>query len=151
MDRNRNEADVFFIPPNFIEGGTVFGGSLRLRNVLEGGILVAASGLPVLGMPFSLTMRIIVLCLTALPLGIVAVIGISGESLSSFAVNFCKYLRNRRVVGVEKNQKKADREKKRPRAKQEDIPQKPAGEKRKPRQKWKGKQEGLEEYDEEFR
>ena len=63
-------------------------------------ILVFAIGMPVfLFLPFGLTTRIIILCLTALPVGLVALIGISGESLSQFLVIFLKYLRNRRVVG----------------------------------------------------
>lgn len=50
-------------------------------------------------LPFGLTARIIALCLTALPVALVALIGISGESLSQFLITFLKYLRNRRVVG----------------------------------------------------
>ena len=46
-----------------------------------------------------MTARIIALCLTALPVALVALIGISGESLSQFLITFLKYLRNRRVVG----------------------------------------------------
>ena len=59
-----------------------------------------AIGTPVfLCLPFGLTARIIALCLTALPVALVALIGISGESLSQFLITFLKYLRNRRVVG----------------------------------------------------
>ena len=97
---NKNDHDTYIIPPNFIETGTFFGGMFRARNVIEAGILVFAIGAPVfLFLPFGLTTRIIILCLTALPVGLVALIGISGESLSQFLVIFLKYLRNRRVVG----------------------------------------------------
>ena len=97
---NKNDHDTYIIPPNFIETGTFFGGMFRARNVIEAGILVFAIGMPVfLFLPFGLTTRIIILCLTALPVGLVALIGISGESLSQFLVIFLKYLRNRRVVG----------------------------------------------------
>lgn len=97
---NKNDHDTYIIPPNFIETGTFFGGMFRARNVIEAGILVFAIGAPVfLFLPFGLTTRIIILCLTALPVGLVALIGISGESLSQFLVTFLKYLRNRRVVG----------------------------------------------------
>ena len=72
----------------------------RARNVIEVGILAFAIGTPVfLCLPFGLTARIIALCLTALPVALVALIGISGESLSQFLITFLKYLRNRRVVG----------------------------------------------------
>ena len=97
---NKNDHDIYIIPPNFIETGTFFGGMFRARNVIEAGILSFAIGTPVfLFLPFGLTARIIALCLTALPVALVALIGISGESLSQFLVTFLKYLRNRRVVG----------------------------------------------------
>ena len=97
---NKNDHDIYIIPPNFIETGTFFGGMLRARNVIEAGILAFAIGTPVfLFLPFGLTARIIALCLTALPVALVALIGISGESLSQFLVTFLKYLRNRRIVG----------------------------------------------------
>ena len=97
---NKNDHDIYIIPPNFIETGTFLGGMFRARNVIEAGILAFAIGTPVfLFLPFGLTARIIALCLTALPVALVALIGISGESLSQFLVTFLKYLRNRRVVG----------------------------------------------------
>ena len=97
---NKNDHDIYIIPPNFIETGTFFGGMFRARNVIEAGFLAFAIGAPVfVFLPFGLTTRIIALCLTALPVALVALIGISGESLSQFLVTFLKYLRNRRIVG----------------------------------------------------
>ena len=97
---NKNDHDIYIIPPNFIETGTFFGGMFRARNVIEAGVLAFAIGAPVfVFLPFGLTTRIIALCLTALPVALVALIGISGESLSQFLVTFLKYLRNRRIVG----------------------------------------------------
>ena len=72
----------------------------KARNVIEAGVLAFAIGVPVFSLlPLGLTARIIALCLTALPAALVALIGISGESLSSFLLIFLKYLRNRRIVG----------------------------------------------------
>ena len=102
---NKNDHDIYIIPPNFIEAGTFFGGMFRARNVIEAGILAFAIGVPVfVFVPFGLTARIIILCLTALPVALVALIGISGESLSEFLIIFLKYLRNRRVVGGDDQQ-----------------------------------------------
>ena len=94
----QEERDVYIIPPNFIEGGTLMGGMLKTRNVIEAGILGALTGVPVLKLPFSLTIRIIVLCLTTLPLVLVALIGIGGGSLSEFILQFFSFLRNRRTL-----------------------------------------------------
>ena len=71
----QEERDTYIIPPNFIEGGTLLGGMFKTRNVIEAGVLGAAVGLPVMSLRLSLTARIIVLCLTALPLVLVALIG----------------------------------------------------------------------------
>ena len=98
---HQRERDTYIIPPNFIDTGTFFGGLFKARNVIEAGILASAIGLPVLlCLPLGLTARIVILCLTALPAALVALIGISGESLSSFLLIFVKYLRNRRILGA---------------------------------------------------
>ena len=76
----------------------------KARNVLEAGILAIVIGGPVLYLPISLTARIIILCLTALPLGILALMGISGESLSAFLLVFLRYLRNRRIIEPKKEE-----------------------------------------------
>ena len=99
MKRTEEQHDTYIIPPNFIEGGTFFGGMFKIRNVIEAGILAVLVGVPVLSIGISLTARIIILCFTALPLALFALIGISGEPLSSYVYAFFKWLKNRRVVG----------------------------------------------------
>lgn len=90
--------DVYIIPPNFIESGTFFGGMFKIRNAIEAGVLVVSAGFPVFKLGLPLTTRIILFCLTGLPLALLALIGISGGSLSSFIIAFVKYLKCRRVV-----------------------------------------------------
>lgn len=102
---SQNEHETYYIPPNFIEGSTLFGGMFKLRNVIEAGIIAVLIGLPIFSLDLSLTVRIIVLCLTALPLALVALIGISGECLSSFILSFFKFVFNRRVIGRTENKK----------------------------------------------
>ena len=102
-EKNEKNKNIYIIPPNFIESGTLFGGMFKLRNAIEAGILALVVGVPVFNMNVSLTTRVIILCLTALPLALLALIGISGESLSSFIYIFIKYLKNRRIIGVSEN------------------------------------------------
>lgn len=97
----QEERDTYIIPPNFIEGGTLMGGMFKTRNVIEAGILAAVTGAPVLNLSMSLTNRIIILCLTTLPLVLVALIGIGGGSLSEFILQFFSFLRNRRTLDRE--------------------------------------------------
>lgn len=100
MSNKQEEREIYYIPPNFIESGTFFGGMFKVRNAIEAGVLALAVGIPVFNLGLPLTTRIILLCLTSLPLALLALIGVAGESLSSFGFIFLKYLKNRRVVGI---------------------------------------------------
>ena len=101
MSMRHEENDIYIIPPNFIDTGTVFGGTIKFRNAAEALILSLLIGFPVFHIPATLTTKIFVACLTVLPAALFAVIGINGESLSSFAINFFVYLKNRRIVGLQ--------------------------------------------------
>lgn len=103
----QEERDTYLIPPNFIEGGTLLGGMFKTRNVIEAGILGALTAVPVMHLALSLTMRIIILCLTTLPLVLLALIGVGGGSLSEFILQFFNYLRNRRILGKDGESKKS--------------------------------------------
>ena len=96
---NLNNSDLYTIPPNFIGSSTFLGGLFKVRNVIEAGILAVVIGVPVIFLlPFGVTVKVTILCLTALPAALFALMGIGGESLSSFLIVFVKYLKNRRVV-----------------------------------------------------
>lgn len=96
--KEREELDVYVIPPNFIEGGKIFGGMFKMRNAIEAGILGGGSAFFVLKIPVSLTAKIIILCVTTLPLAIFGLIGIEGESLTEFVINVFKFFKNRRSL-----------------------------------------------------
>jgi hypothetical protein len=90
--------DVFLIPRNFLQKGTLMGGTLKIRNVIEAGILALAIGIPIVQLPLSITMRIVILCVTSLPAAMISLIGINGESLSAFIINVFRYLLSRRTI-----------------------------------------------------
>ena len=94
----REELDMYIIPPNFVEGGKIFGGMFRLRNAIEAGAIGGGCALLVFRLPVSLTAKIIILCVTALPLAIFGLIGIEGNSLTEFVMNVAKFVRNRRTL-----------------------------------------------------
>ena len=98
MSNQPEERDVYFIPPNFLTSGRLFGGAVRIRNAIEAVILVVATGIPIIKLPFSMTARIILLCLIPLPLGIFGVIGIEGDALTEFLLTWIMWLKNRRVL-----------------------------------------------------
>lgn len=75
---------------------------LKLRNTIESVIFFLLIAVPILKISvFSFTTKIIILCLTALPAGIFALIGVGGESLTAFLINFFHFLRARRTVSAE--------------------------------------------------
>lgn len=98
MSKIEEKHDTYIIPPNFIEGNTLFGGMFKLRNAFEAGLIIVIIGVPVLSLSLSLTVRIVILCMTALPLALLGLMGINGESLSSYAAAFCKFLTKRRII-----------------------------------------------------
>jgi hypothetical protein len=92
------EQQVALIPRNFMERGTFMGGMFRIRNAIEGAVLAAGIGIPVVHLPLSLTTRIVILCMTSLPATMVALIGIGGESLTAFLMNALRFVKNRRII-----------------------------------------------------
>lgn len=98
MTNQEEHSNVHFLPPNFIEKWKILGGSLDIRNAIEAGILLLGIGIPVFHISASLTMRIIIYCFTGLPCGLLALIGIAGESLSAFLMNAIRFLFSRRKI-----------------------------------------------------
>ncbi len=92
---------VYSIPKNFIDKSTVLGGEIATRNAIEGAILVLLTGYPIMAfLNISLTYKIIIAFAVVLPFGILGIMGIQGEPLTSFALNFYKYIKNRRIIGL---------------------------------------------------
>ena len=50
---NKNDHDIYIIPPNFIESGTIMGGTLKLRNAVEALCISLLVGIPEFYLPFS--------------------------------------------------------------------------------------------------
>ena len=70
MSLRQEETDIYIIPPNFIESGTIMGGTLKLRNAVEALCISLLVGIPEFYLPFSLTTKIIIACVTVLPLAL---------------------------------------------------------------------------------
>ena len=97
---NTEEQHPVFIPRNFIEKGTFMGGMFKIRNAIEGGVLAILITIPVINLPLTLTVRIIILCMTALPAAMISLIGIGGESITAFLMNALRFLKNRGLFTV---------------------------------------------------
>ena len=60
MSKPNEERDIYYIPPNFLASGRLFGGMIRARNAIEACVLVLLTGIPIIKLPMSLTVRIII-------------------------------------------------------------------------------------------
>ena len=69
-----------------------------IRNAIEGGVIAALITYPVLQLPFSVTVRIIILCMTALPLFMISLIGIGGMSITAFLGSALLFIKDRRII-----------------------------------------------------
>lgn len=76
---------TFAIPANYTDSGKIFGGMLEPRNAIEALILILAVGYPELMLiPMATTIRIVVMTVTLIPIGILAAMGIDGDSLFQY-------------------------------------------------------------------
>lgn len=94
----RERRDVYFIPQNFIDTGSIFGSSIRLRNAVEAAVLAAGTGIPLMYLPLPFNWRLILVIVISLPLAIFAIVGIEGDSLTEFLAHWFRFLRRRRIV-----------------------------------------------------
>lgn len=86
-----DEPTIFYIPDNFIVKGTLMGGMIKTRNAIEALIVVIGLGYPIFLIPMNLTVKIVILCVTCLPLGIWALVGMNNGPLSQFLLDFIKF------------------------------------------------------------
>jgi len=96
-DREYN--NLYAIPANYTDSGKLLGGMLEVRNTIEAVIIVALVGYPelmwlnVLG-----TMKVVIITVTLLPLGVVALMGVAGDSLFQYLGHIIRHWRRRRKL-----------------------------------------------------
>jgi len=94
---NNDFNNVFAIPVNYTDSGKFANGMFETRNAIEAAILLVLFGYPlVFWAPFSLTVKVVVGAIFLLPLTILALIGIDGDSLTQFIMRVFKYQKNKR-------------------------------------------------------
>ena len=91
--------NVFAIPANYTDSGKIFGGMLELRNAVEAGLLLLLAGYPELAwLPVAGTVKIVIMTVTLLPLGVLGVMGIDGDSLFQYLGHVLKFAVDRRKI-----------------------------------------------------
>jgi len=112
---------VFAIPANYTDSGKLMGGMLETRNTIETGLLLVLVGYPELvWMSIPAMAKVVVMTVTLLPLCIVGLMGIGGDSLAQYATRVALFFSRRRALHLRrigysygKSKKPARRKKKR--------------------------------------
>ena len=92
-------SNVYAIPANYTDSGKLLGGMVETRNAVEAVLLVALVGYPeLMWIPMSTTIRIVVMTVTLIPLGVLAVMGIDGDSLVQYLGHMFSFWFNRRKL-----------------------------------------------------
>ena len=94
---NAEYNNVYAIPANYTDSGKLLGGMLETRNAVETVALVILVGYPELFL-FSMPamMRIVLMVLTLIPLAVVSMMGIDGDSLFQYLGHIIRFFINRR-------------------------------------------------------
>ena len=97
------ENKYYVIPANYTDSGKWLGGLLSFRNAIETVVLLAGLGyIEGALIPMSGMVRIIVMVLTMLPLGLITMMGIDGDSLFEYVGHIFKFLRRKRKLHFKK-------------------------------------------------
>ena len=92
-------SNVYAIPANYTDSGKILGGMLEPRNAVETVILMLLLGYPELMLiPMSGTMRIVVMTVTMLPLAVLSMMGIDGDSLFQYFGHMIRFFAGRRKL-----------------------------------------------------
>ena len=97
------ENKYYVIPANYTDSGKWLGGLLSFRNAMETVVLLAGLGyIEAVLIPMSGTVQIIVMVLTMLPLGLITMMGIDGDSLFEYVEHIIKFIRRKRKLHFKK-------------------------------------------------
>ena len=95
---DEEEAQIYYIPGNYDEGGGVLGGRIKTRNCAE--LVVLCGPLAYLEykfLHFTLQTNIIIFACTLIPLAALCIFGIADESLSQILMAFIRFFTSIRL------------------------------------------------------
>ena len=91
--------NIYAIPANYTDSGKILGGMLEPRNAVEAIAVVIMVGYPELMLiPMPSTIRIVVMTITIIPLAVISMMGIDGDSLFQYVGHIFRYFLNRRTL-----------------------------------------------------
>jgi hypothetical protein len=92
-------SNVYAIPANYTDSGKLLGGMLETRNTVETCFLLMIAGYPeLMWLSLPTAVKVVVMTVTLLPLGVVGLMGIGGDSLMQYAVHMIVFFTRRRKL-----------------------------------------------------
>ena len=94
-----DEKQTYTIPANYTDSGKLFGGMLAPRNAIETLILLVVFGyIELFLIPMPTTAKVIVAVVTLIPLGMISLMGIDGDSLFQYFGHIFKQISRKRKL-----------------------------------------------------
>lgn len=90
--------EIYTLPPNFAEEGTLLSGRVKTRNAIEAAALLLVLTPILLTLEIPAKAKLYLAMVILVPLVILGIIGVQGESLFAFVGSFFRYLRKRRYL-----------------------------------------------------
>lgn len=111
--RQEDRIEIYTIPPNFAEEGTLLSGRIRTKNAVETAVMLLVL-LPLLfSLETSTKGKMYLGMIVLVPVVILGIIGVQGESLFAFISSFFRYLLRRRILTVPDEQYRLEQNRRR--------------------------------------
>lgn len=91
--------NTYAIPANYTDSGKLLGGMLETRNTIEAIIMLGLVGYPEIAwLHVDTTAKVVIMTVTLIPLGVVSLMGIGGDSLMQYLSHIVRFGLNRRKL-----------------------------------------------------
>jgi hypothetical protein len=92
-------SNIYAVPANYTDSGKLMGGMLETRNTVETAFLILIVGYPeLMWLTLPAAAKVVVMTVTLLPLTIVGLMGIGGDSLMQCISNMVTFFARRRKL-----------------------------------------------------
>ena len=91
--------NIYAIPANYTDSGKLLGGMLETRNTIEAIIMLGLVGYPEIAwLHTGATAKVVIMTVTLIPLGVISLMGIGGDSLMQYLSHIVWFGLNRRKL-----------------------------------------------------
>ena len=92
------EENTYVIPANYTDSGKLFGGMIAPRNAVETVLIIALLGYLEFLIPMPSLAKVITMVVTLIPLAMISMMGIDGDSLLQYIGHIFRHFMSRRKI-----------------------------------------------------